>query len=543
MVVNGLNFWRERLVKKRGGEMRKQTFFLLFIATFLIRSLCATADWTILSYIQSDNNLYDYVLRDLSEMSAVGSNERLNIIAQIDIPENNGTWRYKVDKGELTLDTYLESEMGQNVTQEVVDAMHWAKNNYPAKHYMLILSGHGSGVIDPNWGRLRGILFDDSDETYMNNQQLAFAMNQIKTNVLAGCKLDVLGMDSCLMAMFEVAYQIKESANVLVASQESESAHGWYYSSFLSYPAAAYCTPAQLAGYAVSTFGLFYQNRKDPYYTQSAVSLSNLDLIKNNINEVVANLNACKRLERKKINRAVNRARSNALEFDYSDYIDLYSFYSDLYNEIKDLVQKISGETSSNVRPRPSGRRNIDDAQELKRPARPRPNSTHARPSSRPRPRPRPSSTSPRPTSPRPTNPRPTSNESVQQTNSSSSSSQTTSSSSHPRPRPRPSASSNLRPRPPRPTSISSHAQPSTPSTPTPKPKTNFEIKIDALKESLTDGMQLINNAVLSNVSGSKMSKAKGISIYYPKGSAHSSYSKTQFAKDSLWLSFLNEYA
>jgi len=152
--------------------MRKQTFFLLFIATFLIRSLCATADWTILSYIQSDNNLYDYVLRDLSEMSAVGSNERLNIIAQIDIPENNGTWRYKVDKGELTLDTYLESEMGQNVTQEVVDAMHWAKNNYPAKHYMLILSGHGSGVIDPNWGRLRGILFDDSDETYMNNQTL-----------------------------------------------------------------------------------------------------------------------------------------------------------------------------------------------------------------------------------------------------------------------------------------------------------------------------------------------------------------------------------
>jgi hypothetical protein len=51
----------------------------------------------------------------------------------------------------------------------------------------------------------------------------------------------------------------------------------------------------------------------------------------------------------------------------------------------------------------------------------------------------------------------------------------------------------------------------------------------------------LIPSAALSK--SSTVGPSKGISIYYPKGSVHSSYSKTQFAKDSLWLSFLNEYA
>ena len=270
--------------------MRKQKFFLLVaLLIFSQNFLFAIADWTILNYIQSDNNLYSYVLQDLAEMSTVGSGPRLNILAQIDIPNDKGTWRYKVDKGGLTLDTFLQAEMGQHVVDEMVGAMQWAASKYPAKHYMLVLSSHGYGVIDPHWGKHRGILFDDSDQSYMDNQELASALSQIKSNVLQNKKLDVLGMDACLMGMVEIAYQVKDYANLFVASQASEAAAGWYYSNFLSPVAASYCTPSQLAQNIVSAFQTYYQSRASDY-TQSAVDLNNISLVKQNVDEVIFSL-------------------------------------------------------------------------------------------------------------------------------------------------------------------------------------------------------------------------------------------------------------
>ena len=50
--------------------------------------------------------------------------------------------------------------------------------------------------------------------------RLSYALSQIKD--VLGQKIDLVGMDACLMAMVEVAYEIKDYVNILVASQETE---------------------------------------------------------------------------------------------------------------------------------------------------------------------------------------------------------------------------------------------------------------------------------------------------------------------------------
>ena len=48
-----------------------------------------------------------------------------------------------------------------------------------------------------------------------------------------GRKVDVVGMDACLMTMIEVAYQLRDHAQVLVGSEEIEPGPGWPHAAIL----------------------------------------------------------------------------------------------------------------------------------------------------------------------------------------------------------------------------------------------------------------------------------------------------------------------
>src|SRR2546428_13594461 len=56
----------------------------------------ASADWTLLVYMDADNNLEDYGIADFLEMAGVGSTSRVNIVAQFDraagYNSQNGDW-------------------------------------------------------------------------------------------------------------------------------------------------------------------------------------------------------------------------------------------------------------------------------------------------------------------------------------------------------------------------------------------------------------------------------------------------------------------
>lgn len=65
---------------------------------------------------------------------------------------------------------------------------------------------------------------------------------------------------------------------------------------------------------------------------------------------------------------------------------------------------------------------------------------------------------------------------------------------------------------------------------------------IKKLEEELKKGLALIEQSVIANAVGKNLSKARGLSIYFPERRIHSSYKKTGFAIDNEWHSFLTIY-
>lgn len=349
-------------------------FIILFSS-----SLYAIADWTLLVYAQANNSLAPFALKNFSDMAQIGSSDRVNALVQWYQASQPGIWRYKIEKGKMVLDECNGQNTDGCGAAELVDSMRWAVKKYPAKRYALVLWDHGLGILDPAWkktqsfgkdrqdffvfdqalvrqhpriqidgltidgevtfsksvesfapeGSGRSILFNEHTRTYMDSKGLALALNTIKTSVLGNRKIDLLGMDACLMAMVEIGYLARNSAQYLVASQEIELAYGWNYLTLLSLFAAASNEPCKVAQSIVEAYGAYYQD-KTQFFTQSAVNLENIDPLKNAINAVVAGVRECKAQgDRGAVNLIAKQARYNCLQLSPSHYVDLHSFLSE----------------------------------------------------------------------------------------------------------------------------------------------------------------------------------------------------------------------
>jgi len=402
-------------------------FVILFLAacittqSFTLAVTAATnADWTVLVFVQANNNLSPFAYKNFNDMAAVGSNQNLNILVEWHQPDQPGVWRYKVEKGKMILDVCLPIETDGNSTKDLVDSMSWAVTKFPAQKYSLILWNHGIGILDPLWGKSRpwaksgvfpldasvmqeaqkiqiqgvttdyvldatitntrelvkneqlevilseeltklitqdnnnndinrGILFNEHSKTYMDNQALVQALSEIKTKILKNKKIDLLGMDACLMAMVEVSYLARHYADYFVGSQEVELANGWNYLTFLSMIANNKVTPVQVAQNIVHSYELFYKEKIN-FYTQSAINLSRMDIIKESIDNVVSKIRTCQTENKAVMNDAIKKARLSCLQFSAANYIDLHSFYTELQKQLDNPVQPIPIKTSNNVK-------------------------------------------------------------------------------------------------------------------------------------------------------------------------------------------------
>ena len=348
----------------------QKILFKFFLFSILITNpISATAEWTTLVFIQARNNLNKFASKNINDMAMVGSNKNLNILVQLYQPNNRGVWRYKINKNKLELDSFLKSNTDGTNTSDLVGAMKWATSKYPAKKYSLVLWNHGVGILDPNWNgshrifssklitddqnlqteylkttnenkmeqekmHHRGILFNEQSKTYMNNQQLVEALKQIKNNVLKNKKIDIFGMDACLMAMLEVGYQSRNYAKYMVASQEVELAYGWPYIQIMNQLSLGNMSPIKLAESIVLFYRQYYKN-KIPFFTQSAVNLENIIHVKNNVDQVVALVNNCKKQDKNAIKNLIKNARKHSIQFSTKFYVDLHSFYFQLSQQLK----------------------------------------------------------------------------------------------------------------------------------------------------------------------------------------------------------------
>ncbi|GAG28789.1 unnamed protein product, partial [marine sediment metagenome] len=214
-----------------------------------------TAEWTVMVYLDADNNLESAGIDDINEMEIVGSTTDVNIVVQVDrIPYSvlaannegylddisNSNWtttrRYYItqDFDPYQISSDLKSDLGElnmGDPQTLIDFTSWAVTEYPAKKYLLVIWNHGGGFRSPAY-TTRDIAWDDtSGGDKITMPELEYALSAISAQI--GKKIDIVGMDACLMAMTEVAYQIKDHTDILVASEENEPGDGWPYDTIL----------------------------------------------------------------------------------------------------------------------------------------------------------------------------------------------------------------------------------------------------------------------------------------------------------------------
>lgn len=208
--------------------------------------------WLVMLYQDADDEVLEHdIYTDLNEAERVGSDENVTIVAQLDRYrggfQGDGNWtsarRYYVTQdddlnrvGSDMVEDLGEVNMADGAT--LVDFVTWAVESYPADHYVLILSDHGmgwpGGWSDPappekDSGRAPIHSALPTDFLYLN--ELDGALAQIRQNTGID-RLDMIGMDACLMAHIEVMDALREHARYMVASQETEPALGWAYAAF-----------------------------------------------------------------------------------------------------------------------------------------------------------------------------------------------------------------------------------------------------------------------------------------------------------------------
>lgn len=332
--------------------------------------------WNILSYLAGDNNLCGAAIDDINEMEVVGSTADMDVVVQVDHAADyesgkddfRSTRRYHITKGKNRnkISSELLGDMGTTNTGDpnlLVDFIREGAERYPAERTMLVLWNHGSGfyvppeMISREGGALRreintrgkaalkrsffsssrekiftqptsvrGILYDDGSSDCLDNKELKDVVARAHGHL--GRKLDVIGMDACLMTMIEVAYQVRDHADVLVGSEETEPSQGWPYHTVLADLAK---NPAmnsgELGSAIVRRYIESYKTEKSGI-TQSALDLSKLGDVTLAIDTLAGVL--LRKLSSKTERGAILIARDDSTSFYQRMYVDIHDFARNL---------------------------------------------------------------------------------------------------------------------------------------------------------------------------------------------------------------------
>jgi len=348
--------------------------------------------WTFLVYVSGDNNLGPYLIKNIQQMALIGSNEFINIVVHVDmraVGNKKISRRYYVEKNKLTqVDNIQAPYMDSGDPETLISFCRWAIEDYPADDFMLVLSNHGTGPIDPPSGKVinpselfffnplinkleldrsvgflelissiekeqRGICWDDSTGNYLTNQKLDVALNTIYTECLFDKKFSIIGFDACLMSTIEMTALIKKYADIMVSSQEVELGTGWYYNQVLSPFQSGSIEKNMFAKHIVNEYAAAYTKITNDY-TLSAIDLSKVDDLETNIHKVSNLLLEClKNQTSNSVKNTIKLCSSQSLctHFDEPSYKDLDHFYSNLLEGLRkfnltsqDLTKKITSQ-------------------------------------------------------------------------------------------------------------------------------------------------------------------------------------------------------
>ncbi|MFC1573287.1 clostripain-related cysteine peptidase [Candidatus Eisenbacteria bacterium] len=230
----------------------------------------------------------------------------------------------------------------------------WARNNYPADNYALVIAGHGGG-----W---KGCTRDDG------SRKDRLQMGELRDALQAGgLTFNVVFLRSCLMGMIEVATQLNGRTEYLVFSEEVDYGVGGKNTALMGFPwfkitkrmYSDNASPLALAIGSIDDFGEFRwdppadsplwkpKNRKSrTHYTLSAINtrsdsplmtwlLPELDVLSSDLNRGMEDYGECFQvhgLTADNANEITRHAWRVTEKFSDSNFLDLGHFNQNIHD-------------------------------------------------------------------------------------------------------------------------------------------------------------------------------------------------------------------
>ncbi len=234
--------------------------------------------WVVLAYLNGNNELAPEISAaqyDIEETTPGIDTEILLQIGRLDKnivkilrpnekTDEKDSWHgvrlYHISRAASSLKGEL-ANLNMADPKSLYNFIEWGMQNYPAEHYMLILSGHSCEYI--------GMMNDYSqDKPYiMGIPEIALVLEYIKKNL--GRSIDLLIFDTCLFNNIELLYEFGQSPDPAVKT-------------ILTYRDNA---PAGGLSYNEILKSMDYEGENLNSFIQNLINNSSKDLIAYNINQ------------------------------------------------------------------------------------------------------------------------------------------------------------------------------------------------------------------------------------------------------------------
>ncbi|MDX2029121.1 MAG: clostripain-related cysteine peptidase [Blastocatellia bacterium] len=329
--------------------------------------------WTILIYFAADNDLDEAAFKVLREIKKVGSNSDLNIIAQLDTRGIGRTFRFRLRDDRYTIEEdriWQDEEINTGDPKELTKFITWGVEKFPADHYMLVIWGHGQGwelarddhsparagartvgAFQKQKSRKLGSDADitESSEDVLNSCELDQALREsieklVEMNLLVDdkpegkpAKIDILGMDACMMGTTEVAHHLRDRAKYMIASEDTVPLDSWPYARiFDAMRKSPAMTPEDLSTSIIREYLIQYRDQvKGATLATFNLEASITDKLTEALTMLARELKT--RLSQDPVVRfAVMKARIAAQTFYLKEFVDLYDFCDQLSSIIED---------------------------------------------------------------------------------------------------------------------------------------------------------------------------------------------------------------
>jgi hypothetical protein len=199
------------------------------------------AEWTVLLYIGAIDNGQQKVDETLLQ-KVIGSSIRgtsANFVYQFAQPDVTlrGVIRPDGHNEILRRGRRIDITNPEHLT-EFVDSM---CRTFPSRYTALFLKDHGSGwTLEGIPARRKaqkvkglgglGLFYDGQTDRYMSTADVAAALRRT-----AGKRVDIYGFDACDMGAVEVAYEVRDVADFMIATEDWEASTGWPYGPILKH--------------------------------------------------------------------------------------------------------------------------------------------------------------------------------------------------------------------------------------------------------------------------------------------------------------------